>query len=235
MVLINRIAVITGVSKGIGKALTEQLLEKGAKVAGLGRNKPELEHPNFHFYKTDVRDYDQVSASIDKVKNDLGEAIDILINNAGLGYFGDLEALETEQWHQMFRTNVDGIFYTCKNIIPGMKDREYGHIINIASTAGLEGYSGAAAYCGTKHAVRGISQSLYKDLREYRIKVTCVYPGSVKTDFFDNNPNITTHDYMLMPEDVAEMIVQALETPDNFHQVNLEVRPLQPKGPRKRS
>ena len=112
-----------------------------------------------------------------------------------------------------------------------MKKQQEGHIFNIASTAGLEGYPLASGYCGTKYAVKGISQSMYKEMREDGIKVTCVYPGSVKTDFFRNSA-IEPHDNMLMPDDVALLMVQALKMPFNFHQVNLEVRPLQPKGKR---
>jgi len=88
-------------------------------------------------------------------------------------------------------------------------------------------------YCATKHAVKAISESMYKELRNYAVKVTCVYPGSVKTDFFRNVESIDPHDYMLSPKDVATMIVQATEMPVKFHQVNLEVRPLQPKSPKK--
>lgn len=233
MELKGKIAVVTGISRGIGMAVTKLLLEKGATVIGMGINEPGYKHQNLHFFRTDVRNFREVEESLKRGMELTRDEVSILINNAGLGYFGNLEDLEYDQWHQMFRTNVDSIFYTCKLLIPGMKQRQYGHIINIASTAGLEGYAGASAYTGTKFAVRGISQCLYKDLRDFRIKVTCIYPGSVKTDFFDNNPHIETHDYMLMPEDVATMIVQALEMPDNFHTVNLEVRPLQPKGPRR--
>ena len=89
-----------------------------------------------------------------------------------------------------------------------------------------------AAYCGSKHAVRGISESLYKELRDFGIKVTCVYPGSTKTDFFRNSPVIKPHDNMLMPEEVALQIIRALETSDNFLISDIEFRPLQPK-PRK--
>ncbi len=233
MDLQNKIAIVTGVSKGIGKALVLQLLEKGCKVAGLGQTKPDYTHDNFIFIKTDVRNFDVFETSVKKVQEHFGTEIHILVNNAGLGYFAYLEDTTLEQWHEMYDTNVNGTFYGCKLVLPQMKRQEYGHIINIASTAGLEGYPQVGAYCGTKFAVRGMTESLYKEVRDFRVKVTCVYPGSVKTDFFRNAENINPHDYMLMPEDVATAMVQILESPDNYHTVNYEVRPLQPKGPRK--
>lgn len=233
MELNGKTAIITGVSKGIGKAVALQLLEAGCKVAGLGMTEPDYTHNNFIFIKTDVRDYKQVETAFAKVKERFGEELHILLNNAGLGYFGYLEDTTLEQWHQLYDTNVSGTFYCCKLALPQMKKQEYGHIINIASVAGLEGYPQVGAYCSTKFAVRGLSESLYKEVRDFRVKVTCVYPGSVKTDFFRNSPAIKPHDYMLMPEDVATAIKQILETPDNYHTVNYEIRPLQPKGPRK--
>lgn len=229
----GKTVVITGVSKGIGKALVELYLEKGSKVAGLGRNAPDISHDNFKFIKTDVRKVENIESAITQVQEHFGNEIHIMINNAGLGYFGYVEKLPLEQMHEMFETNVYSIFYTSKYVVPIMKSQGFGHIVNIASTAGIEGYPQVSAYCGTKFAVKGMSQSMYKELREEKIKVTCIYPGSTKTDFFRNVDNIDPHDYMLMPEDVALMIVQATETPDNFHQVNIEVRPLQPRGPKK--
>lgn len=232
MDLKGKIAVITGASKGIGKEIGLQLLEKGARVYGLSRSNPDIENDRFTFIKTDVRSFDDVSAAFKQVFAENDDRVHIVINNAGLGFFGYIEDHTLEQWHTMFETNVNSIFYTSRHAVPVMKRQQYGHIVNIASTAGLEGYPQVSGYCGSKFAVKGISQSMYKEMRDDRIKVTCVYPGSVKTDFFRNS-NIEPHDYMLMPQDVAEMIVWALESPDNFHQVNLEVRPLQPKGPKK--
>jgi NADP-dependent 3-hydroxy acid dehydrogenase YdfG len=232
MNLENRICIVTGVSKGIGLALCEALLNKNAIVVGFGRTKPSIGNSRFHFYKTDVRKFESVQNSYKQLFDDLGENVDVLINNAGLGYFAYLEDHTIEQWTEMFETNVNGIFYMCKIATPIMKAKGRGHIVNIASTAGIEGYPQVSGYCGSKFAVKGMSQSMYKEMRDFGIKVTCVFPGSVKTDFFRNS-SIEPHDYMLMPSDVAQMIVQSLETPDNFHQVNLEVRPLQPKGPRK--
>ncbi len=230
MELLNKTAVITGVSKGIGKALALALLEKGVRVAGLGQTQPDYTHPNFRFIPTNVRDFSSVQKAMQAVQKAFGQEIHILVNNAGLGYFGYLEDITLEQWHEIYETNVNGVFYCCKLVLPQMKQQEYGHIINLSSTAGLEAYPQVAAYSGSKFAVRALSEALYKEVRDFRVKVTCVYPGSVKTDFFRNS-GITPHDYMLQPEDVALAMIQILETPDNFHTVNYEVRPLQPKGP----
>lgn len=218
-------AVVTGSSSGIGKEIVLQLLENGHSVYGLSRRDGGIKHPNFHFIKTNVRDVKEVDAAFDQIG-----ACDFLVNNAGLGKFSLIEKTSLEDWHEMFDTNVNGIFYCTRRVIENMKRKGSGHIINIASTAGLEGYATATAYCGTKHAVRGISQALYKEVRDYGVKITCVYPGSVKTDFFQHHPNIEPHNNMLNPAEVANMLVAALESSGSFHQVNLEVRPLQPQG-----
>lgn len=233
MNLNGKIAVVTGISKGIGEALCQQLLENGCVVFGLGRNNMQQKHDHFHFIQTDVRSLESVQNAFNQILAYDNQRIDILVNNAGLGYFGNVEDLPIEQWDEMMQTNVNGMFYCSRLSVPSMKKNGYGHIINIASTAGLEGMPMVSGYCATKWAVKGFSESLWRELRDYKIKVTCVYPGSVKTDFFRNSPNIKPHDYMLQATDVAAMMVYALQTPDNFHQVNLEVRPLQPKGPSK--
>lgn len=232
MHLEGKVAVISGVSKGIGFELCKQLVQKGCTVFGLGRNPMPIQIQNCYFIPTDIRQQQDVQRAFQHIFSKT-QHIDILVNNAGLGYFGLMEEMPIEQWHDMFNTNVNGIFYCCREVIPSMKKNQYGHIINISSIAGLEGMPQVAGYCGTKWAVRGISESLFRELRDDRIKVTCVYPGSTKTDFFRNSPSIKAHDYMLMPEDVALGIIQALEMPDNFHTVNWEIRPLQPKGPKK--
>jgi short-subunit dehydrogenase len=231
MDLNNKIAVVTGVSKGIGYRTTLALLNKGAIVFGLGRNNT-IEHANYTFINCDVRNYQSVQQAFETVYKQTNSTIHILLNNAGLGYFGLLEEMPLEQIQEMFETNINGTIYCCKEVLPLMKQQQYGHIINIASTAALEGMPQVAAYCASKWAVKGLSESLFREVRDFRIKVTCLYPGSTKTDFFRNSPGIQPHDFMLMPEDVALSIIQALEMPDNFHTVNLEIRPLQPKGPR---
>lgn len=233
MELKGKIAVVTGVSKGIGESMCRQLLDEGCTVYGLGRNTAQFDDKNYHFIHTDVRIYREVERAFEQILAE-NDQLHVLVNNAGLGYFGNVEDLSLEEWETMIQTNVNGMFYCTRLAVPVMKKNEYGHIINIASTAALEGMPMVSGYCATKWAVKGFSESIWRELRDYKVKVTCVYPGSVKTDFFRNSPNIQPHDYMLMPDDVAAMMVYALKTPDNFHQVNLEVRPLQPKGPRQK-
>lgn len=232
MELLNKTAVVTGVSKGIGHAAAWQLLGEGVRVFGLGRNN-SIEHHLYTFIQCDVRKPESVEAAFRSIYEASGGHVHILLNNAGLGYFGMLEEISYEQWDELYQTNVNGIFYCCKQVLPVMKQQQYGHIINIASTAALEGMPQVSAYCATKWAVKGLSESLFREVRDFKIKVTCLYPGSVKTDFFRNSPGIQPHDYMLMPEDVAASIIHTLKMPDNFHTVNLEIRPLQPKGPKR--
>lgn len=230
MEILNKIAVVTGVSKGIGYATVLALLDKGATVFGLGRNN-KINHPHYTFIECDVRNSNDVHQAFTQIKSTSAN-IDILVNNAGLGYFGMLEEMPQTQITEMMETNVNGTIFCCREVLPLMKGQEKGHIINIASTAALEGMPQVAAYCASKWAVKGLSESLFREVRDFNIKVTCIYPGSVKTDFFRNSPSIQPHDYMLMPEDIASNIVHAIEMPDNFHTVNLEIRPLRPKGPK---
>lgn len=230
MELSNKIAIVTGVSKGIGLATANLLLENGVKVAGWSRSKPQIEHENFFFVQVDVSNDASVRAGYEETTKHFGERISILINNAGLGYEGLLENMKDEEWHNMFRTNVDSIFYCSRLVIPTMKQMDEGHIINIASIAGLNGIEGMAGYCGTKHAVRGISHSMFKELRNFGIKVSVVYPGSVKTNFFDDIASVMAHDNMMMPEDIASTILHTLTSPPNYLHVDIEVRPLRPKG-----
>jgi NADP-dependent 3-hydroxy acid dehydrogenase YdfG len=230
MELKNKIAVVTGVSKGIGLATAQALLQQGAIVAGWGRSAGPIEHPNFHFFEADIRNPEAVTQAHQKTVSTCGGPVSILVNNAGLGKPGLLEEQSLEDWHLMFDTNVFGLLYATKAVLPGMKQQEEGHIVNISSIAGLNGVEKMAGYCATKFAVRGISQSLFKEVREFGIKVSCIYPGSVQTNFFDEFEDITANENMMRPEDIAATIVQVLQTSPNYLPVDVEVRPLRPKG-----
>ncbi|GAB3534804.1 SDR family NAD(P)-dependent oxidoreductase [Pontibacter brevis] len=234
MKLEGKIAVVTGVSHGIGLATVKALLKKDMQVAGWGRTAPELEHSNFHFFECDVRFPESVHQAFDKTIAKLGTHVAVLVNNAGLGIPANLEDQQVEDWRTMFDTNVHGLFYCTRLVLPGMKELEEGHIINISSIAGTTGVPGMTGYAATKHAVKGISHSLYMEVRDYGIKVTCIYPGSTETNFFDNMQNSPASPNMMRPEDIASTILHALESHPNYHHVDIEVRPLMPKGKRQK-
>lgn len=226
----NKVAIVTGASKGIGLETVKALLTAGAKVAGWSRSRPDLEHENFYFVEVNMRDYASVEKAFKQTTDKWGKELAILVNNAGLGYQGRFEEMPMEEWHAMFETNVNGIFYATRLALPLMKSLGEGHIINISSIAGTTGIEAMAGYSGSKHAVRGISHSLYKEVRNDGIKVTCIYPGSVNTHFFDAIDSVQANQNMMRPEDVAETILHAIQTHINFHLVDIEMRPLKPKG-----
>ncbi|MFA0962857.1 SDR family oxidoreductase [Roseivirga sp. BDSF3-8] len=225
----DKLAIVTGVSKGIGLAVAKALLDEGAFVAGWSRSKPDLAHDRFHFFETDVTGFDHVQNSYEATCNHFGKDPVILVNNAGLGYNGKVEEIDMEKWHTMFDVNVHGLFYCTRTAVPAMKKAGEAHIINIASIAGLNGIEEMSGYVASKHAVRGISHSLMKELRNDGIKVTCVYPGSVETDFFNNITGSSGSSNKMRAEDVATTVVETLRTHPNYLIADVEMRPLQPK------
>ncbi|MGB0431128.1 MAG: SDR family oxidoreductase, partial [Bacteroidia bacterium] len=187
MNLENKHIVITGVSKGIGLELTKQLTAKGSHVYGWGRNAPaDFSHKNFHFLSCDVQSEQSVNEAAKATLDKSNGQVDGLINNAGLGYFGFLEEQPMEEIETMVNTNILGVIYATRCVLPAMKTQESGHIINISSIAGIEAYQQVSVYSATKFAITGYSQALYKELRDKGVKVTCIHPGSTETNFFDN-------------------------------------------------
>ncbi|MEX2585351.1 MAG: SDR family oxidoreductase [Balneolaceae bacterium] len=237
MNLTDRTAIVTGTSSGLGRAIATALTQKGTRVYGLARRQSKLEQLQqklgelFIPVPMDVTDQPAVASWIEETFS--GQPLpDILINNAGLAEIAEVDQLTPEQWHRMIDTNLNAIFYLTRSVVPLMKqNQEICHILNISSIAGLLGNPELSGYNASKFAVRGFSEALFKELRYEGIKVSCLFPGSIATDFFDLSGMGTAHPNMMMPEDVASTVLHLLETPDNLLINEVTMRPLNPKPP----
>lgn len=229
-------AIITGASSGLGAAFSKSIIDNGGTVFGLARSGDKLKQIQnklgtaFTPVTMDITDHDAIEEWINSTFTDKSPP-DILINNAGLGRFGDVDTLPLDEWEAMIQTNLSGIFYMTRQCIPKMKASDnVCHIINIASIAGKIGNPQLTGYNASKFGVRGFSEALFKEVRYDDIKVTCFYPGSTATNFFGQN-DLETHKNMMQPHEVAEVLINVLETPDNFLINDVTMRPLNPKSP----
>jgi 3-hydroxy acid dehydrogenase / malonic semialdehyde reductase len=185
----QQIVLISGASSGIGAACAEVFAKAGAKLILLARRQERLEQLatelacETHLLSLDVRDRQQVESALASLSTHWSE-VDILINNAGLSrgldklYQGDIQ-----DWEEMIDTNIKGLLYMTRSLLPGMVSRDRGHIINIGSIAGHQAYPGGNVYCGSKAAVRVISEGLKQDLLGTSVRVSCIDPGMVETEF----------------------------------------------------
>lgn len=228
----RRIALITGATSGIGRAVALELGHMGYDVIATGRRQTRLQELEKEFLQhfpsqrllpcsLDVRDLSQVESVLGGLPADWKD-IDVLINNAGLA--AGLEPLhegDINDWEQMIDTNVKGLLYVSKVITPGMVKRKSGHIFNVGSIAGREVYPGGNVYCATKHAVFALSKGMRMDLLPYGIKVTDIEPGAVHTEFslvrFHQDSERAEHVYdgyqPLTGGDIARCIRSVLELP----------------------
>lgn len=232
----GKIAVITGASSGLGAALANALVAKGCTVYGLSRNAEKLNaienKLGKKFIPVGMNITDQKAIAL-WVQNTFSKSHipDILINNAGAGYFSKIDELSLERWHEMINTNLNGAFYITSSIVPLMKiNQNTCHIINVGSVLGKTARAESVAYSATKYGMQGFSEALFKELRSYKIKVTCVNPGSIDTHFFEGS-GIPSHKNMLQPKDIAAFIIHIVETPDNFLIDEITMRPLIPDPP----
>lgn len=237
MDLHSKIAIVTGASSGLGAAIAESLVEENASlVYGIARNNSALKllerklGNSFVPVTLDITHQEKVKDWFNKTFFEKAPP-DILINNAGIGSFGRIDEMSTEDWHAMIDTNLNGLFYITAEAVKLMrKKKSSSHIINIGSILGTTSNAEAAAYSATKFGINGFSEALFKELRGDNIKVTCINPGSIETGFFKNS-GIASHKNMLQPKDVANSIIHILKTPDNMLINEMTIRPLNPKAP----
>ncbi len=230
----GRAAIVTGAGRGIGRAIAQALARERMWVGLLGRRVSDLEATAREVQaaggrpvvlQADVRDY----ASLERAFQDFWATagrLDVLVNNAGIGIFRPVEEMTPEEFDDVIRTNLHGVFYCCKLAIPLMRRTGGGYIIQVGSLAGRNPIAGGAAYCASKFAVRGFAESLMLEVRYDDIKVTTVAPGSVDTHF--GGP-AGGESWKLRPEDVAQAVVDLLHTAPHALTSYVEIRPLKPR------
>jgi 3-hydroxy acid dehydrogenase/malonic semialdehyde reductase len=235
----NRVVFVTGASSGIGAATALAFAAQGARVLQCARRLDKIKAseaalrdagaPDVHSFELDVRDLGSVEKTLSELSDDWA-AIDVLVNNAGLSRgMGKVYEDDPQNWQEMIDTNMKGLLYVTRAVVPGMVRRERGHVINLGSTAGHMTYANGAVYCATKAAETAISEGLKLDLMGTPVRVTSVDPGMVQTDFslvrFRGDEERAAKIYQdinpLKPEDVAETIVWVATRPAhvNIHTV----------------
>jgi len=231
----TKVALITGGSKGIGYGVAESLLKLGMRVAITSRTLDSAEKAARQLKKlgigeilaleADVREYKSQEKAVKKVLDTWGQ-LDVLVANAGVGYFAPIDELKIEEWQATIDTNLTGVFYSIKASLEGLKKSE-GYIITISSLAGTNFFAGGTAYNASKFGVTGFTQAAMLDLRKHGIKVSTIMPGSVATHFNNHEPS-SEDSWKIQKEDIGELVVDLLKMNPRSLPSKIEVRPSMP-------
>jgi NAD(P)-dependent dehydrogenase (short-subunit alcohol dehydrogenase family) len=231
----GRAAVVTGGTRGIGRAVAEALVGAGAAVAICGRSEESVSRAVAELgagggkvagRAADVSDAAEVAALFRMVDERLG-GLDILVNNAGIGAFASVADLTVEQWRRTIGTNLDGVFYCCREAMPRFRQRGGGFAINIGSLAGRNPFAGGAAYNASKFGLIGLTEAMMLDHRYENVRAAIVMPGSVDTRF-GGGPGGGA-EWKSAPEDIAEAVMDLLRMPARSLVSRVEIRPSRPK------
>lgn len=239
----NKIALITGATSGIGKASAELYAKNQYNIIVTGRREERLSQLKAELESTfsvevlslcfDVRSNDEVNKAFESL-TEKWKSIDVLVNNAGLAKgLSSIQNGDLDHWEQMIDTNVKGLLYVSKAIMPLMIARKQGHIVNVGSIAGKEVYPNGNVYCATKHAVDALTKAMRIDLLPHKIKVSAVCPGAVDTEFsevrFDGDKNKADKVYVgyepLRAEDIADAIYFMTSRPAHVNINDLLIMP----------
>ncbi len=226
----GKAAIVTGASKGIGKAIALTLSKAGVRVVLAARHEKDLAAVEAEIRSsggtsisvpTDVADEPQVLKLAKRTIEEYG-AIDILINNAGYGIFSKVLDTDTRDYDGMMSVNLRGVFLACKAVLPSMIEHKSGEIINIASLAGRNSFVGGATYSATKWGLIGFSRSLMLEVRDHNIRVVSICPGSVNTNFSNHSKD---SEKIIQPQDVADTVLFALTMPARSNVSEIDIRP----------
>lgn len=230
----NKVALITGGSKGIGLGVALAMLNEGMKVCITSRSQSDLDRVVNDINNTNLKalvcDVTDLQAQEDCVSQIIGEfgSLDVLIANAGVGHFESIETLTPQMWHETIDINLTGVFNSTKAVLPALKKSE-GYIITVASLAGTNFFELGSAYNASKFGLVGFTQAIMLDLRKHGIKVTTIMPGSVATHFNDHTPS-DADAWKIQPEDIGQMVIDLLKMNPRTLPSKIEVRPTRPGG-----
>jgi len=239
--LTDRVALVTGGTRGIGFSIAQALLAERASVFVCGRDTATLKSALENLERAargrvdgmaaDVRRYEDCRKVIRAAAERFG-GLDILVNNAGIGVFKPVDQLTPEEWDATIQTNLSGVFYCCREAIPFMRQRGGGYIFNISSLAGVNPFAGGSAYNASKFGLNGFSEAMMQDVRYDGIRVSYIMPGSVATDFGGAPGSRRAEGWKLTGEDIAKAVVDLYKFPQSALASRIEMRPSQP--PRKK-
>ncbi|MEJ1221359.1 SDR family oxidoreductase [Sediminicola sp. 1XM1-17] len=229
----NKVAYITGGSKGIGFGVAAQLLRAGMRVAISGRNLKTVQKAANDLgasdkvlaIASDVTKHGDEAAAVKSILDKWGQ-LDVVLANAGVGHFAPVDELSEDDWHQMVDTNLNGVFHTLKATVEALKASK-GYYITLASLAGTNFFANGAGYNATKFGVVGFTQAAMLDLRQYDIKVSTIMPGSVASHFNDHEPS-EADAWKIQPEDIGELVLDLLRMNPRTLPSKIEVRPTRP-------
>ncbi len=235
----DRVAIVTGSTKGIGLAIAHALLQEGAKVVISARNEAEVAAVVADLAKShkgrvigrvcDVRREAEVADLFDAADKEWG-GLDFLVNNAGIGLFKNVEEITLEEWNAVIETNLTGVFLCTRAAIPRMRNRGGGYVVNISSLAGKNAFPAGGAYNTSKFGLNGFSEAVMQEVRYDGIRVSYVMPGSVNTHFGGGKPDPSAA-WKIQPADIGEIVLDLLRFPAHSLASRVEVRPSRP--PRK--
>ncbi len=231
MELSECVVLVTGAGRGIGRAVARAFAREGASVALLGKTRKNLVEVQKEIKASggksavlvgDVSDEGAVARCVAATEQQLGP-VDVLVNNAGVFAVGPIDKFDALVFDRILAVNLRGPFLMARAVLPGMKARRRGHIVNVSSTAGRRGFPGGAPYCASKFGLAGLSESMMCEARKYDVRVSCLFPSTVYTDLLKGSGIPVDPEKAIQPEDVAEMVVGLVRLPGRAMATSLEI------------